>query len=136
MGHTIKKEFRFEAAHRLVRGYKGNCAHLHGHSWQVSIEMKGELNHLGMVMDFADVRPLREWVDQFLDHATIVSTEDDVLVAFLTETKQRLFLVGHNPTSENLTKILFDKAREYGLPVSAVEIKETCTSTARYECDE
>lgn len=58
----IEKEFRFEAAHQLP-GHFGQCAHLHGHSYRVSVVLEGPIKPVvlkdgvpasdaGMVEDF------------------------------------------------------------------------------------
>ena len=133
MGYSVTKEFRFEAAHRLARGYVGKCAHNHGHSWCCRVTLAGRLNAVGMVRDFASLKPLREWVDENLDHATLLCSEDDAMLKFVRDTQQRHYVFEGNPTSENLCRFLYEKAKEFELPVVAVEIDETCTSTARYE---
>lgn len=139
---TIRKTFRFEAAHRLVHGYQGKCAHIHGHSWSVTVILQSEkLNGYGMVRDFGDVKALRKWVDDNLDHAAIVSKVDRPLLDWLVKNEQRHYVlpsmgeVTHpNPTSENLCRFLYYKAHELGLKECvAIEIKETCTSDARFE---
>jgi len=81
---TVEKEFRFEAAHRLVQGYSGKCAHLHGHSWIVKVRLtpKSELNQYGMTTDFGDFIALRTWVDSHLDHSTILAVSDPLLPIF------------------------------------------------------
>lgn len=131
---TVSKTHRFEAAHRLVRGYVGNCAHLHGHSWEVRFIAEGEnLSDQGMLRDFADFKPIRKWIDENLDHATLICADDWQLQDFLVKNNQRHFVMVHNPTSENLCKLLYAKCHELGLTdVVEIQIHETCTSKATY----
>lgn len=132
--HTVRKEFSFDAAHRLVRGYDGKCAHLHGHTWRARFEISAPgLSAMGFVRDFSDFKVMKTWIDEHLDHACIVNSEDIELRGWLHKQGQRTFIMNSNPTSEELTKILFDVAVLHGLDVSAVEIDETCTSMARLE---
>jgi 6-pyruvoyltetrahydropterin/6-carboxytetrahydropterin synthase len=43
---------KFDAAHRL-KGYKGDCAHLHGHTWRVDVKIETPtLDELGIAIDF------------------------------------------------------------------------------------
>ncbi len=135
MTYKVLKEHKFEAAHRLVRGYPGNCAHIHGHSWVVRFECSGEkLDQYGMLRDFGDFKAIRKWIDENLDHATMVCDEDDSLIQFLEANKQRMFVFNENPTSENLAYLLLKKGRALGIDnLTAVEVNETCTSCARYE---
>ena len=55
----IFKEFTFEAAHRLpMVAPDHKCARLHGHSFQVALHVRGEVDEqLGWFMDFAESRP-------------------------------------------------------------------------------
>ncbi len=135
MNFTVSKEHRFESAHRLIKGYQGNCSNVHGHSWVARFFSKSVgLNQFGMVRDFSDFKLIRKWIDEILDHATIVCVDDHALVEWLAKNEQRYYLTPHNPTSEALSKILLDQCHILGLnDVFAVEIEETCTSKARYE---
>jgi 6-pyruvoyltetrahydropterin/6-carboxytetrahydropterin synthase len=117
----IYKEFRFEAAHRLPH-HEGKCRRLHGHSWLGRVYIKS--NHLqsqgsqqGMVMDFGEISQyLQPLLDDFLDHH------------YLNETTGL-----ENPTSEELSRWIYEKLAKAGLPgLHAVEIRETCTSGCTY----
>ena len=133
MGHTITKEFRFEAAHRLTTPYRGKCQHLHGHSFIVKVSVSAhELDECGFVRDFASLSPLKEWIMSNLDHATLVSERDSELISFLRSSDQKHYAFPVNPTSEVLAQSIFMKASELGFEPSAVEIMETCTSAARF----
>lgn len=132
--YRVSKEYSFDSAHRLIQNYQGKCAHLHGHTWKVRLQCSSWiLNGFGFVRDFSDFKPVKEWIDAELDHGVLVSQDDRDLIFYLEQTKQRHFITPANPTSENLCKLIFEKARELGIPVTAVEIDETCTSNARYE---
>lgn len=82
----IRKQFRFEAAHRLPN-HTGKCGHLHGHSYRVEIAIEGEVSRdissssQGMVMDFAELRPIKEWIDTHRDHA-FIGYKDDHLTQY------------------------------------------------------
>jgi 6-pyruvoyltetrahydropterin/6-carboxytetrahydropterin synthase len=43
-----------------------------------------------------------------------------------------VFLVDSNPTVERIARLIFDKAKEQGLPVVRVTVWETPTSFADY----
>jgi len=91
-----------------------------------------ELNKFGFVQDFGDFKPIREWVDQNLDHAMLINQDDEAMLLWLKANNQRHFVFESNPTSEHLARFLYDKACGLGLRLCAVEVDETCTSTARY----
>ena len=132
--YTISKTHRFEAAHRLVNGYQGNCAHLHGHSWVVTFECEGEnLDSYGMLRDFGSFKEIRKWIDDNLDHATMLSANDHILLRFVQTNNQRATVFMDNPTSEHLAKVIFHKCKEIGMKdIARVHIEETCTSKATY----
>ena len=111
----------FSAAHRLV-GYNGACANLHGHNWDVEIFVRGrELNALGMLVDFRDIKASVREVMKEIDHSDL-----NQLPAFLRE----------NPTSENLARYLHARLGERlntgGNRVSKVIVCETPGTTATY----
>ena len=133
--YQLEKEHRFEAAHRLVFGYQGNCAHVHGHSWVVKLVCAGaQLDDVGMLRDFASFKDLRCWIDEKLDHATIVSDTDGALLGFLKENNQRHLVVSGNPTSETLARLIYNVGKEvFNLSdLVAVVIEETCTSRCTF----
>jgi len=55
----LTKEFNFEMAHALF-GYDGACKNIHGHSYKLSVTIKGQPivdsknPKMGMVMDFTE----------------------------------------------------------------------------------
>ncbi len=114
----IYKEFSFEAAHRLPNVPDGHkCGRLHGHSFLVRVEITGEPGESsGWVMDFSEIKSAFKPIYEQLDHHYLND------IAGL-----------ENPTSENLA-IWIWKALKPKLPsLSAIEVKETCTSGCRYE---
>lgn len=133
--YSIIKEMKFEASHRLVQGYQGKCAHVHGHSWVVRVKCSGsKLDEFGMLRDFGSLKTFRDWIDDRLDHATLVNEADKDLLQFLQQHEQRYYMCQGNPTSEYLARMLYEHLHTMGfLDVVAVEIDETCTSKAIYE---
>lgn len=65
------RKFKFDAAHNLVN-YNGKCERLHGHTYHLSVVLKGSLDSEGMVFDFTEVkRIVNELVISKLDHSYI-----------------------------------------------------------------
>jgi 6-pyruvoyltetrahydropterin/6-carboxytetrahydropterin synthase len=109
----IFREFTFEAAHLLPfvpGGHK--CGRLHGHSYRVEIHVAGPVDEAGWVMDFGEIKAAFAPLHDRLDHRYL--NEVDGL---------------DNPTSENLARWIWDRL---ALPLSAVMIRETCTSGCIY----
>lgn len=113
----IYKQFSIEAAHRLPNVAKDHqCARLHGHSFQVSIHVEGPVGeHSGWVMDFADIKAAFAPLYAQLDHHYLNDVEGL-----------------ENPTSENIARWIWTRLKPNLPTLSAVSIKETCTSGCVY----
>jgi len=119
------KEAEFSAAHSL-RGYKGKCEALHGHNWKIRLQIAAsELDPLGMVIDFAELKEILASILGRLDHQNLNE------VAPFDKT---------NPTSENIAKYIYDKASEMlsdeRVKVDRVMVWEKSTSCAEYQADQ
>jgi 6-pyruvoyltetrahydropterin/6-carboxytetrahydropterin synthase len=93
-GHTRIKVFRaehhFASAHFLVE--MGKCERLHGHNYQVTVELAGRLGPDNTIVDFHTLNPLITTLCNELDHRiliaahdprqTIVVTDDEIEVRF------------------------------------------------------
>jgi 6-pyruvoyltetrahydropterin/6-carboxytetrahydropterin synthase len=117
---VIGKRFRFEAAHHLPNLGEGHaCARVHGHSYQVEVQLTASgLDTCGMVADFGLLGPVREYIGRALDHRDL----NDVLPV---------------PTAESVAEHLYRwcsahlEARLAGM-VTAVRVWETATCWAEY----
>ena len=130
--YRIAKVIHFCYGHRLLN-YHGKCQHLHGHNGKVEIELLSPtLDNRGMVADFGDVnRIVKEWIDRELDHKMILCREDPLLPV-MEKFEQPVYVMGENPTAENIAKLIFEYAKNQGLPVSEVRLWEPPTSFASY----
>lgn len=135
MKYIITKEFRFEAAHRLLKNYSGKCTNNHGHSWMVKLHLEGSnLDEKDMLIDFQELKALKTWVDDKLDHATLL-WENDPMREYIQNSGQRLFLTKKNPTSEHIAEVILNEAirlfENSRIKVACVEVNETCTTGAK-----
>jgi 6-pyruvoyltetrahydropterin/6-carboxytetrahydropterin synthase len=133
--YKVTKHILFCYGHRLLN-YDGKCKHLHGHNGHVEIELTAaSLDRRGMVMDFEEIKTaIKTWIDDALDHKMLLC-KDDPLVKVLKELKEPCYLMDHNPTAENIARLIFDHAADKGFPVSEVKLWETETSHAVYRPD-
>jgi 6-pyruvoyltetrahydropterin/6-carboxytetrahydropterin synthase len=68
---TVFKDFTFAAAH-AIRGHTGGCENLHGHNYRVRVyAAAAELDGLGMVVDFADLKAATAEALGRFDHRVI-----------------------------------------------------------------
>jgi len=95
----IRTEFTFAAAHRLL-GYEGECGRLHGHNWRVVVDVDGDIDERGFIVDFRDVKKIKE----VFDHRVILHPEDP-LVRILDDV---VTLQYGNPTCENIAWYVAD----------------------------
>ena len=116
----IFKEFTFEAAHLLPNVPEGHkCARLHGHSYQVTIYLSGDVGETtGWVIDFGDLKIRFKPICDRLDHR------------YLNDIKGL-----ENPTSENIARWIWAELKPILPKLSKVQIRETCTSGCSYSGD-
>lgn len=63
-------------AHRQHR-HGGHCALVHGHNWSLRFSFACEqLDGNGFVVDFGDLKYIRAWIDETLDHACLFNEDD------------------------------------------------------------
>ena len=138
----ITKEFRFEAAHAL-NNYDGPCKSIHGHSYELSVTIKGspiqdqDSPKKGMVMDFGDLKKIvkRNIIDRF-DHALILSSKQEGS-AFQDpgEIFSNIVFVDYQPTSENLLNDIAQKIKRLlpeGVTLYSLKLRETANSYAEW----
>jgi 6-pyruvoyltetrahydropterin/6-carboxytetrahydropterin synthase len=52
--------------------HKGHCSKIHGHNWTIVIEFEAtELDANGFVVDFGNLKYLKAFIDEHLDHACL-----------------------------------------------------------------
>ncbi len=114
----------FSAAHRLC-GYQGACSNLHGHNWKVRVGIAcSQLDDIGMALDYGIIKSILKGVLDTLDHEYL----NDVPA-----------LEGLNPTSENLSRYIYEKMQQglaqYDARIKEVELYESERSSVIYTND-
>jgi len=88
----LHTQAHFDAAHYL-RGYEGNCRNVHGHRWEVKLQITGvKLDKCGMLWDFKNLKQ-------------VLQKYDHQLLNDLVEFKIL------NPTAENITKTILEELK-------------------------
>jgi 6-pyruvoyltetrahydropterin/6-carboxytetrahydropterin synthase len=124
-GHfEVMIERNFSSAHQL-RGYRGKCENLHGHNYRIEIYVRGrELDNIGLLIDFVELKSAADEVVQYLDHQNIneLPPFDEL-----------------QPSAENLAKYILDRLNsrisDDRVQIFRVRCFETPTSVATYELD-
>jgi len=111
---------RFSAAHQL-RGYKGKCEDLHGHTFMVEVRVRAEdLDDIGLAMDFKEIKSLIDRILDQYDHSLLndIPPFDKI-----------------NPSSENLARTIYGRVKGElpdGVSISGVTVWESDNAWASY----
>ena len=98
----------------------------------MSLGSHTDLDARGMLVEFGKIKQkIERWIDSNLDHNFLLS-KDDPPVATLSKCGERVFIMDASPTAENIDRLIFDKAKEAGLPVIEVILWETDKCNASY----
>lgn len=122
---TVFKDYTFSAAHS-IRGHTRGCENLHGHNYRVRVHVAtAQLDELGMVIDFADLKSVLHEVLGPFDHRVMND------IAPFGE---------RNTTAELFSQYVFEETsvrlREWSsgrVEVRRVEVWENDTACALYE---
>ncbi len=142
----LTKEFKFEMAHALA-GFPGPCRHIHGHSYELFVTVKGypesdeKAPYFGMVMDFGQLKEIvRNQIINDFDHSLVLNRATAPLqITELGDFVSRLILVDYQPTSENLLIDFAGKLKGQlpeGVSLFSLKLRETVTSYAEWFADD
>ncbi|KAA6223856.1 6-carboxytetrahydropterin synthase [Streptomyces albofaciens JCM 4342] len=117
--YVISKEFHFSASHRLASLPPGHqCARMHGHNYQVVLELRcddTELTEAGFVRDFGELDEFKKWLDATFDHRHLNDA-----------------VPGMNPSAENLAWWVYHQWIGRLPELSCVRVSETPRTWAAY----
>ena len=119
----------FDSAHRVMK-HESKCRNLHGHRYRIELTVVGDLDPLGRVIDFGEMKRLvGAWVDEQLDHGTLLNANDDDLIELCRQNGWKLYVMDCNPTAENIARDVFWAAASLlepaGITVDRVRLFET-----------
>lgn len=133
----VAKRFRWEAAHRLT-DHPGACKSIHGHSYEMTVILSGDVDENGMVVEFADLKAwMKPLVDSW-DHATLVYEGDSDLRGMLGSLGMKMAVLPFESTSENLCRaalahiktVASEELRRRGITDITIRLSETETCFA------
>ena len=116
--YIISKEFHFSASHVLHGLRDGHpCARLHGHNYIITVYLRSEqTNEVGFVTDYNDLLPIKNYIDNQLDHRHLNNVFPDI-----------------NPSAELIAYKLYQQFKQEFPQLYKVEISETPKTKASYE---
>lgn len=111
MSWILKVKDKFPAAH-FLKNYKGKCEKIHGHTFQVEVEVEAtKLDETGIGIDFTLIK--QELFKILPDHAHLNEVYD------------------FNPSAENLARHFFHELKKH-FPVIRVTVWESEDASATY----
>jgi len=115
--YLISKEFHFSASHQLLGMPDAHpCARLHGHNYVVIVELAArDLNQHVFVVDYLDLKPLKDYIDNTFDHHHLNEVLGDDGV-----------------TAERIARHFYDWCYQRWPQTYAVKVCETPKTTAMY----
>lgn len=114
MSWTLKVKDRFQAAH-FLKGYKGKCEKMHGHTFQVEVEIEvSELDEVGIGIDFTEIK--KKLSEALPDHTVLNEIYE------------------FNPSAENLSRHFFLQLKKH-YPIKRVTVWESEDASASYSED-
>lgn len=115
--YEVKIETSFSAAHHLLN-YKGNCENQHGHNWKVEVYVRGNnLDKSNILVDFKVLKKEVNLIMDKLDHKDINELDEFKNIS---------------PSSEIISKFIYDEVKKIFPNVSKVSVWETQNSCASY----
>ncbi len=138
---TCKKSYRdIPFAHRQHR-HAGHCSLIHGHNWTITLTFGcNKIDENGFVIDFGQLKYIKNWIDENLDHACVFNKDDPELNHLLGNAKNlfKSYLV-ENCSSEGLAQHLYPifdtmvrQKTEERAYVIEIEIEEDSKNSAAY----
>lgn len=133
---TIEKTMRTETAHIVREAVSTRCRfNIHGHSYKWVVSITGPIQENGMVLDFKELKPIKDFVDLF-DHSTVFwSKEDPEIIDFFDEHFQRVLVMQKNPTAENMARLLHKVTIDWAKNNPEIDYENYLVETKVWETD-
>jgi len=113
----LSVEDTFSAAHQ-VKGYPGDCAGIHGHTYRLRIRVRVEkLDNIGMAVDFRQLKDALKQVVAMLDHKNL----DDIP-----------FFKNRNATAEWIAVYVFNEMKKKVNLINSVTVWEGLENSVTY----
>lgn len=130
--YEISKLFEWSASHILDGLPSGHqCGRLHGHNYQCRMVLRSPvLDHTGFVVDYGELRDVKSFIDNYLDHKHMAHTLVDSQRFGIPPAE--MYVLGVQVSAENLAHHLWQKFKPLYPQLCRVEISETPKTWAAY----
>ncbi len=107
----------FSAAHQ-VKGYPGDCAGIHGHTYKVSVKVKIKtLDKIGLAIDFKHIKRALSKIIRGLDHKNL---------------NKLPFFNKHNATAEWVAVYVYNEMKKKIKTVASITVCEGVNYSVTY----
>lgn len=125
------RPIRISAGHR-IQHHDGKCSRPHGHNYEVTVVVQGELTEDGWVVDKGDITSIiEEW-----DHRFLLEAGDPLVEAFETSGDGDAVVVLEYPPTAEVMSVVLEQRLLAELPNNvsdvSVEVAETGELCAGY----
>jgi 6-pyruvoyltetrahydropterin/6-carboxytetrahydropterin synthase len=111
---TITRKGTFDSMHRVMNE-RMKCFNIHGHTYLYELEFEfTQMDDIGYALDFKEIkRVMMQWIDDYLDHGSILNPVDAVMIETCNALKSKMWLMSLNgieycnPSVENIAKEVF-----------------------------
>ncbi|MFD1586532.1 6-pyruvoyl tetrahydropterin synthase family protein [Halorientalis brevis] len=125
------RPIRISAGHRLLH-HDGKCSRPHGHNYEITVEVTGELTEEGWVVDKGDITGIiSEW-----DHRFLLEDGDPLVEAFEASGDGDATVVLEDPPTAEVMSVVLERRMLESFPDTvsdvSVEVRETSELCASY----
>jgi 6-pyruvoyltetrahydropterin/6-carboxytetrahydropterin synthase len=119
------RPLRISAGHRLLH-HDGKCSRPHGHNYEITVRVTGELTDEGWVVDKGEITDV---VDEW-DHRFLLEAGDPLVEAFdASGDGDAVVVLDHPPTAEVMATILEQRLADR-LPETVSDVVVTVRETS------
>ncbi|GGL21129.1 6-carboxy-5,6,7,8-tetrahydropterin synthase [Halarchaeum grantii] len=123
-----ERPIRISAGHRLLH-HDGKCARPHGHNYELTITLRGELTDEGWVADKGDVTDVVErW-----DHRFLVEAGDPLIEAFEASGDGDALVVLERPPTAEVMAATLEAELADALPDTVSEVAVSVRETSELD---
>ncbi len=119
------RPIRVSAGHRILH-HNGKCSRPHGHNYEISVSVSGELTQEGWVVDKGDVTDI---IDEW-DHMFLLQEGDPLIEAFEAAGDGDAVVVLEAPPTAEVMAVVLERKLLDALPDTVTEVSADVSETA------
>lgn len=123
-----------------------HCKYIHGYPLAITATFESEtLDHRNWVISFGELKPVKAFLEDLLDHKTLVAADDPHLSWFLRAEELGIMQVkivpkvGCEAVAETVAfeicRLMGEKMKKNNVQLVSVEVREHSGNSATYMCD-